>query len=88
MHGSRLCLMPQVTCQAAPGDDPFLPINVDALGDSASTVRNYAFASFWFQLPLTIVSACILIFALLYSKGVSECTVTRAGFHTHSGSYS
>jgi hypothetical protein len=34
-------------------------------------VRNYAFASFWVQLPLTIVSACILIFALLYSKGVS-----------------
>lgn len=46
-------------------------MNLDTLGDSASTVRNYAFASFWVQLPLTIVSACILIFALLYSKGVS-----------------
>jgi hypothetical protein len=62
-----MCL--QVSCKAAPGDD--LPVNLDTLGDSASTVRNYAFASFWVQLPLTIVSACILIFALLYSKGVS-----------------
>lgn len=35
-------------------------------------MRNYAFASFWVQLPLTIVSACILIFAVLYSKGVSK----------------
>lgn len=60
-----------VVCKAAPGDD--LPVNIDSLGDNAATVRNYAFASFWVQLPLTIVSACILIFALLYSKapGVS-----------------
>jgi len=59
----------QVSCRAAPGDD--LPVNVDTLGDNAAAVRNYAFASFWVQLPLTIVSACILIFAVLYSKGVS-----------------
>jgi hypothetical protein len=59
----------QVVCRAAPGDN--LPVNLDDLGDNAATVRNYAFASFWFQLPLTIVSACILIFAVLYSKGVS-----------------
>ena len=43
----------------------------DTLGDNASAMQNYAFASCWVQLPLTIVSACILIFAVLYSKGVS-----------------
>jgi hypothetical protein len=59
-----------VACKSAPGDN--LPVNLDDLGDNASVVRNYAFASFWVQLPLTIVSACILIFALLYSKGVSR----------------
>lgn len=59
-----------MACKSAPGDN--LPINLDDLGDNAAVVRNYAFASFWVQLPLTIVSACILIFALLYSKGVSD----------------
>lgn len=63
-------LTKQVSCKAAPGDD--LPVNIDTLGESAASgVRNYAFASFWVQLPLTIVSACILIFAVLYSRGVS-----------------
>lgn len=71
VHLCSCCL--QVSCKSAPGDDL---VNVDSLGDSASTVRNYAFASFWVQLPLTIVSACILIFALLYSKGVSSSMVS------------
>jgi hypothetical protein len=59
----------QVVCSAAGGGSD-LPVNADTLGDKAASLRNYAFASFWVQLPLTIVSACILIFALLYSKAV------------------
>jgi hypothetical protein len=46
-------------------------VSADTLGDSAATVRNFAFASFWVQLPLTIVSAGILFFAISFSKAVS-----------------
>jgi hypothetical protein len=47
-------------------------VSADSLGDAANGLRNFAFASFWVQLPLTIVSACILIFAVLYSRAVCE----------------
>jgi hypothetical protein len=62
------CLWLQITCNASSGD---LPVSADTLGDRAATVRNYAFASFWVQLPLTIVSAGILFFAISFSKAVS-----------------
>ncbi|WIA41833.1 hypothetical protein OEZ86_009163 [Tetradesmus obliquus] len=59
----------QITCNASSGD---LPVSADTLGDSAATVRNFAFASFWVQLPLTIVSAGILFFAISFSKAPSD----------------
>ncbi|KAF8058327.1 lpxC [Scenedesmus sp. PABB004] len=54
---------------SASGD---LPISADTLGASASTVRNFAFASFWVQLPLTVVSACVLFFAIMFSKAPGD----------------
>jgi hypothetical protein len=59
----------QITCNASSSGD--LPVSADTLGDRAATVRNYAFASFWVQLPLTIVSAGILFFAISFSKAAS-----------------
>lgn len=60
----------RVDARATPGGD--LPVSADSLGGDAATVRNYAFASFWTQLPLTIVSACILGFAIMFSKAPSD----------------
>ncbi|KAF6261840.1 hypothetical protein COO60DRAFT_726021 [Scenedesmus sp. NREL 46B-D3] len=59
----------QFTCNSSFGD---LPVSADTLGDRAATVRNFAFASFWVQLPLTIVSAGILFFAVSFSKAPSD----------------
>lgn len=61
----------QIICNAAaPGGD--VPVTADTLGDQASSVRNWAFLSFWVQLPLTIVSAGILFFAISFSRAVSD----------------
>eukprot|EP00879_Flechtneria_rotunda_P024706 GHRR01026212.1.p1 GENE.GHRR01026212.1~~GHRR01026212.1.p1 ORF type:complete len:210 (+),score=34.55 GHRR01026212.1:387-1016(+) len=54
-----------VTCSASYSSDPL--VTADSLGDSATAARNFAFASFWVQLPLTIVSACILFFSVTLS---------------------
>lgn len=58
---------PQVSVRASAGD---VPVSADSLGSSASTVRNLAWGSFWTQLPLTVVSAFILFFALQFSRAV------------------
>lgn len=49
-----------------------VPVSADTLGSSAGTVRNLAFGSFWVQLPLTVVSACILFFAVQFTRAVSD----------------
>jgi len=45
-------------------------ISGDSLGNKAPTMRNLAWGSFWVQLPLTVVSACILFFAVQFSRAV------------------
>jgi hypothetical protein len=57
----------QVACNSASGD---VPVTADTLGPQAAAVRNFSFASFWLQLPLTAVSAGILIFAISFNKAV------------------
>jgi hypothetical protein len=51
-----------------------VPVSGDTLGAQAPTMRNLAFGSFWVQLPLSVVSACILFFAVQFTR-----TVRRRG---------
>eukprot|EP00775_Hariotina_reticulata_P013608 gene13608-13733_t len=60
---------PTVACSSASGD---VPVTADSLGPQATAVRNFAFASFWLQLPLTAVSAGILIFAISFNKAPGD----------------
>ncbi len=78
-----VCVVQIVASAAA--DDSALPVNSSSSssgsgsivpgtisGANASGIRNLAFASFWTQLPLSMVSAGILIFSTMFSRGVSE----------------
>ncbi|GBF95301.1 TIC, chloroplastic [Raphidocelis subcapitata] len=59
----------QVEVRASAGD---LPVSADSLGAQAPTMRNLAFGSFWVQLPLSVVSACILFFAVQFARGPAD----------------
>jgi len=43
-------------------------LSSDSLGSNAGFVRSLAFVSFWLQLPLSIVSGCILIFSVYFTN--------------------
>eukprot|EP00877_Chromochloris_zofingiensis_P010475 jgi/Chrzof1/5681/Cz16g11150.t1_TIC21B[v5.2] len=58
----------QITCQGLYDPLGDVPVTVDTLGTSAPAVKNLSFASFWLQLPLTIVSAGILFFAVQFTR--------------------
>jgi hypothetical protein len=60
----------QVACRGAADGASDLPVSTDTLGGSAGLVRTVAFLSFWVQLPLTVVSAGILLFAVQFSNQV------------------
>jgi hypothetical protein len=51
-----------------------VPVSSDTLGSQAPTMRNLAFGSFWVQLPLSVVSACILFFAVQFTRAVRRCS--------------
>lgn len=69
---TAVCFAVQITCQGLYDPLGDVPVTVDTLGTSAPAVKNLSFASFWLQLPLTIVSAGILFFAVQFTRTVSK----------------
>jgi hypothetical protein len=51
--------------------------STDLTTTQAAKVRSIAFANFWLQLPLTVVSASILIFALMFTNPAAQ-DISRA----------
>ena len=68
----------QLVCNASAGESD-VPVSAEALGSSATTLRNLAFASFWVQLPLSFVSGGILIFSVMFSQQVGAVGVRERG---------
>ena len=53
-------------------------LSSDSLGSNAGFVKSLAFVSFWLQLPLSIVSGCILIFSVYFTNQVSQSQKRQA----------